>query len=131
MSGRRTGRTYRMLLKALIAATDNASYSIAIAVPNHAVALNCMEMLGAMTRPLQGFAKLQFTQETVTFDNGSAIHFYMPEQPILGEIINWLGIDESFYSLATGERSYRWLKELQGIENRYKVQGRVDPAGSA
>lgn len=117
-----------MLLKALIAATDNASYSVAIAVPNHAVALSCMEMLGAMTRPLRGFAKLQFVQEAVMFDNGSDIRFHMPEQNLRGVTVNWLGIDESFYSLATGEQSYKWLKELQAIENRYRVTKGVDPA---
>lgn len=120
---RPTGATYKMLLKAVLEAIDHDSFDVAVVVPNHGVAMYCLEMLKPVVTPLRDFVRIRFTQQIVMFNNHSEIRFYIPEREYRGMHVSLLCIDESYYRLApTGEEGARWLRWLKGlrqIENRY------------
>lgn len=132
---RPTGATYRMLLKAVLEAISHDSFDVAIVVPNHAVAMHCLEMLKPIVTPLRDFASIRYTRELATFQNSSEIRFHMPEQDYRGLRVNLLLVDESYYNHmpkdSTGERWEAWLKGLRDIENRYGVQTPLDTKGPA
>jgi hypothetical protein len=125
------GHTYRMLLKALIEATDNDQYDVAV-VFHGSVELNyALQMLAALIRPLGGFGVVRFTQRLAVFGNHSEIRFYTPALYPRGLRIHSLHVDESWYYAQKTEEEERWLKELRSIENKFGVQRGVDPKASA
>lgn len=125
-----TGSTYRMLLKAVVAASDHDRFAVAIVVPNQAVAMHCLEMMNPITAPLREFARIKFTHREVGFANGSLIRFWCPEQDYRGFEINMLLVDNSWH-FHTNSVWETWLKRMRDLENRNQVRKGLDPQASA
>lgn len=128
---RGVGHTYRMLLKALIEATDHDQYDVAVVFHEPAALNDALEMLAALIRPLRGFGAVRFTQRLVVFGNQSEIRFYTPSLQPRGLRINSLYVDQSWYLASKTMEEERWLKELRSLENKFGVQRGLDPKASA
>lgn len=123
---RGTGQTYKLLLKAVLAATDHDNFLAVLVAPNHAIVLNALEQLATITRPLGGFAQVSFVRHRATFINGSGIQFLVPAENFIGLRPNLVLVDESWYRLNPNPLAAKWLDELRNLENRYGVQTGVD-----
>lgn len=121
---RPTGATYKLLLKAILAATGHDNFDVAVVVPNHAVKMRCMQMVHSITLPLHDFVHVRYHSSggVIAFNNGSEIRFYVPEQEFRGQPINMLLVDESWYSLVSQNSAHEWVRRLRQHEQPHGVR---------
>lgn len=129
---RGTGNTYRMLLKAILVASDHSHYDVAIAVHSGDMAVHALHMVRAITAPLQDFVRVRWQNRLVQFNNGSDIQFYTPRAEFRGLRIHMVMVDEAWYSVRDfTDRDREWLRDLQASVQPYSIQAGLDPAPSA
>lgn len=116
------GQSYRTALRAVLVATGHDNYDVAIAVPNHAVAIRMMHLIRAITNPIMDFAKARWTNHIMVFGNGSEIRIHIAGVPFEGLRVNLLLIDESWYRLVIDNYEHEWLKRLRQQEQPHSVQ---------
>lgn len=127
------GQSYRLALRAVLEATGRDYFDVAIAVPNHAVAIRIMHLIRAITNPIIDFAKTKWVANLVVFNNGSKIRIHTAGVPFDGLRVNLLLVDESWYRLvgATDMHKHEWLKLLRLQEQPNNVPRTLDSHGSA
>lgn len=125
------GQSYRLALRAVLEATGHDDYDVAIAVPNHAVAMQIMHLIRSITNPIADFAKMRWLNHIMVFNNQSEIRVHVAGVPFDGLRVNLLLVDESWYRLVTDNYEHDWLKKLRQQEQPNSVQKPLDTGTGA